>query len=171
MSRGSCVCRYMVLYWRGGVYADADCLCRAPVATWNQHRSEVPCSFFVGLENDVHFAQVRVLCAGQKPSHLHCMIAGSASDLRPMHVSCWIPHLAAHLSMLVHNPRAAEGRCMHCSIVSVNACALFEWQWSHSKPQCLVGALGSVTAHIPWPHVSAELMVAVAEHMMACSGH
>jgi Glycosyltransferase sugar-binding region containing DXD motif len=50
-------CRYMIIYWRGGVYADADCMCNRPIGEWSPVDAPRPCSFFVGLENDLHFAQ------------------------------------------------------------------------------------------------------------------
>jgi hypothetical protein len=54
----ACQCRYMVIYWRGGVYADADCTCKMPILRWEPAGSAVPCSFYAGMENNDHIEQV-----------------------------------------------------------------------------------------------------------------
>ena len=50
--------RYMIIYWRGGVYADADCTCKMPIMTWETHGGSVPCSFYAGMETEQDVEQV-----------------------------------------------------------------------------------------------------------------
>ena len=47
------VCRYMIIYHYGGVYADMDTVCRKPVEAWAPRG----CHFAVATETDVHFCQ------------------------------------------------------------------------------------------------------------------
>jgi hypothetical protein len=51
--------RYMAVLVRGGVYADADSECLYPISLWASNAASrgKPCTFFMGLENKVHFAQ------------------------------------------------------------------------------------------------------------------
>ena len=47
------VCRYMIIYHYGGVYADMDTVCRKPVEAWAPRG----CHFAVATETDIHFCQ------------------------------------------------------------------------------------------------------------------
>jgi len=66
-----------MLYARGGIYADVDALCALPVRQWLPPRDRAGeglaleteynnmtwdhCSMLIGMENDLHFCQVRLI--------------------------------------------------------------------------------------------------------------